>query len=119
MRQVYVHQATLVLTPGTDPGAPGAAITAALCGHPEHQPPCPLAPHHTAVTTGGDGESRLRVLFATEPDHVDGVRARIDAALTGDDWRLIDSGCARIDEQERPHGRRLLRRTAVTGPAGV
>ncbi|MDI6103548.1 hypothetical protein QLQ12_33550 [Actinoplanes sp. NEAU-A12] len=117
MRQVYVHQARLILAPGTDPGAPGAAITVALCGHWEHEPPCPLAPHHTAVTTEDD-ESRLRILFATEPGRVAEVRARIDAALTGGDWRLIDSGCARLDPSERPHGRRLLRGTADSGPAG-
>ncbi|BEL12627.1 hypothetical protein Q0Z83_108180 [Actinoplanes sichuanensis] len=108
MRQVYAHQATLELAPGTDPGAPGAAITVALCGRGEHEPPCPLAPHHTAVSPV-DGRLRLRVLFATEPNRVEDVRDRIDAALASGDWRLIDSGCARLDPAERPHGRRLLR----------
>jgi hypothetical protein len=114
MRQVYAHQATIVLTPGTDPGAPGAAITVALCGHWEHEPPCPLAPHHTAsspVDEPDDDRLRLRVLFATEPNRAEEVRGRIDAALAAGDWQLIDSGCARLDPAERPHGRRLLRRT--------
>ena len=118
MRQVYVHQATLVLATGADPGAPGAAVTAALCGHVGHEPPCPVAPHLTAVVTD-DGGARLRILFATEPDRADEVRARIDSALSGGDWRLVDSGCARIDPEERPHGRRLLRRTPDSGPAGT
>lgn len=121
MRQVYAHQATLVLTPGTDPGAPGTAITVALCGHPEHAQPCPRAPHHTAaapVAGSGDQTIRIRVLFATEPDRVEDVRGRIDAALATGAWRLIDSGCARLDPADRPHGRRLLRRTSG-GPAGA
>jgi hypothetical protein len=111
MRQVYAHQATLSLAPGADPGAPGAAITAALCGHWEHEPPCPLAPHHTAASPEY-GRLRLRVLFATEPHRVEEARGRIDAALAAGDWRLIDSGCVRLDPAERPHGRRLLRKNA-------
>jgi hypothetical protein len=106
MRQVYAHQATLV--PGPDTNAPGAAITTALCGHWEHEPPCPLAPHHIATHPDGD-RLRLRILFATEPHRVDEVRARIDAALSTGDWRFIDSGCARLDDSERPHARRLLK----------
>ena len=109
MRQVYAHQATLVPGPGTDPGAAGAAITTALCGHWEHEPPCPLAPHHTAAHAEGD-RLRLRILFATEPHRVDEVRARIDAALTAGDWQLVASGCSRVDPDERPHARRLLRK---------
>ena len=118
MRQVYAHQATLSLAPGGDPGAPGAAITAALCGHGEHEPPCPLAPHHTAATPAGGDRLRLRVLFAVGPDRADEVRGRIDAALAAGDWRLIESGCARLDPAERPHGRRLLRKTPDGGPEG-
>ena len=106
MRQAYAHHAVL-LSEG-DERAPGAAITVALCGHWKHEPPCPLAPHHTAVTREG-GTLRLRILFATEPDHVDEVRRRIDAALAAGDWRLIESGCARIDASERDHARRLLK----------
>ena len=114
MRQVYAHQATLALAPGTDPGAPGAAITVELCGHAEHEPPCPLAPHHTATETAGE-VFRLRVLFATEPERSEEVRRRIEAALAAGDWRLIASGCASVEPAERPHGRRLLRRTTEPG----
>src|SRR5690606_31200200 len=101
-----------------DPHAPGAAITVALCGHWEHEPPCPLAPHHTAVERAGD-EVRLRVLFAAEPDAVPDVRRRIDAALAdgvldGPDgvstrWRLraARAGAVRADETE--HAERLAR----------
>jgi hypothetical protein len=106
MRQAYAHGA--VLEGVADERAPGAAITVGLCGHWEHEPPCPLAPHHTGVTREGD-TIRLRILFATEPDHVDEVRGRIDDALAAGDWRLIESGCARIDASERGHARRLLK----------
>ena len=106
MRQAYAHDA--VLTSAADDRAPGAAITVALCGHWEHDPPCPIAPHHTAATRDGD-ELRLRILFATEPDRVDEVRSRIDAALAAGDWRLVSAGCARIERDEREHARRLLK----------
>jgi hypothetical protein len=106
MRQAYAHGA--VLEGVADERAPGAAITAGLCGHWEHEPPCPLAPHHTGVIREG-GTIRLRILFTTEPDHVDEVRKRIDDALAAGDWRLIESGCARIDASERDHARRLLK----------
>jgi len=43
MRQAFAHEAILVVQPQADLRAPGAAITVALCGHWEHQPPCPLA----------------------------------------------------------------------------
>ncbi|BBH63510.1 hypothetical protein ACTI_01950 [Actinoplanes sp. OR16] len=109
MRQVYVHQAILDSSSQT---APGAAITTALCGHWEHEPPCPLAPHHTAARTE-DGRLHLRVLFATEPDRVDLVRSRIDEALAGGDWEMISSGCARVNAGERDHARRLLRANRV------
>jgi len=106
MRLAYAHQAVLATT--GDERAPGGAITVALCGHWEHEPPCPLAPHHTAATREGD-TVRLRVLFVTEPHHVDEVRKRIDDALAAGDWRLIESGCARVEASDRDHARRLLK----------
>src|SRR4051812_25834869 len=111
MRLAYAHGA--VLDGVADERDPGAAVTAGLCGHWEHEPPCPLAPHHTAVTREGD-TIRLRILFATEPDRVDEVRRRIDDALAAGDWRLIESGCVRVDASERDHARRLLKRIDVT-----
>jgi hypothetical protein len=108
MRQAYAHEVILIVPPGSDDRAPGGAITTALCGHWEHEPPCPLAPHHTAADRDGD-RLRLRVLFATEPHRVDEVRGRIDAALAAGDWQLVSSGCAWIVPEERDHARRLLR----------
>ena len=111
MRQAYAHEALLVMDPDGDDRGPGAAITVALCGRLEHEPPCPLAAHHTAAERR-DGELRLRVLFATAPDRVDEVRATIDEALaTGEPsrWQLIRAGCTEVSTGERPHARRLLK----------
>ncbi|RZU48920.1 hypothetical protein EV385_0654 [Krasilnikovia cinnamomea] len=117
MRQAYAHRAVLVLESGADERAPGGAITAALCGHWAHEPPCPLAAHHTAAERDGD-RVRLRILFAAAPDRVDEVRRRIEDALaagqfTGPEgvlsrWRAEESGCDRLAPHERPHARRLL-----------
>ena len=106
-----VHRAVLALSPGADRAAPGGAVTVALCGSWEHPPPCPLAPHHTAVD-GADDALQVRVVFAAAPDDEAEVRRRIEAALaggatTGPDgavsrWRLLDSGpdALRDDEGE-------------------
>lgn len=48
-----------------DVWAPGAAITAGLCGRWDHEPPCPLAPHHVHAERVA-GEVHLRILFAAE-----------------------------------------------------
>jgi hypothetical protein len=80
MRQGFVHEAVLAIAPDADERAPGAAITVALCGHWEHEPPCPLAPHHTRVDPVA-GALRLTILFATEPSLEDTVRQRINSAL--------------------------------------
>src|SRR5688572_13242755 len=80
MRNGYLHQASLLPLGEVDPGAPGAAITVALCGAQEHEPPCPLAPHHTSTTSDGR-LLRLRVVFAAEPQAEGDVRSRIAAAL--------------------------------------
>jgi hypothetical protein len=78
----YAHDAVVVLDSGGDSRAPGAAITVALCGHWDHEPPCPLAPHHTEATSAGDeGTLWLRVSFEAEPDDEGRVRSLIDGAL--------------------------------------
>jgi hypothetical protein len=99
MRQVYAHDAVIVLSPSADERSPAAAITEALGGHP---------PVWSGVSRDGD-RVRLRILYATSPDRVAWVRARIDATLADGDWNLIESGCAPIAAGERDHARRLLR----------
>ncbi|HEX2810361.1 MAG TPA: hypothetical protein VHN80_29695, partial [Kineosporiaceae bacterium] len=80
MREVFAHEALVDLEPQADDRALGAAVTVALCGHWEHEPPCPVAPHHSNADRVGD-QVRVRTLFATDPDAEDDVRRRIDDAL--------------------------------------
>jgi hypothetical protein len=117
VRAAYAHDATVKLATG-DTGGPGAAITVALCGHWDHPPPCPLAPHHTGTTPAGES-LRLRILFVTEPEQERTVREKIDAALAGgrvigpDDvlstWTLESSAPAEVAEAEQDHAQRLMR----------
>ncbi|MFD0857251.1 hypothetical protein ACFQ07_33920 [Actinomadura adrarensis] len=96
--------------------APGAAVTVALCGHWEHESPCPLAAHHTAAERSGD-EVRLRILFAAEPADEAEVRNRIEAALSqgyldGPDgvttrWQFRCAQPGSVKEHERRHAERL------------
>ena len=116
MRQPFAHEALLSVDAATDERAPGAAVTVGLCGSREHEPPCPLAPHHTRAERF-DGELRVRTLFAAEPAEEDRVRGLIDAALAGgstDDpdgvrhsWRLTTSGPSPVHPDEQEHAARL------------
>jgi len=104
MRQAYAHDAVLIMEPDADIRAAGAAITVALCGHWEHEPPCPLAPHHTAARREGD-RVRLRILFATEPARLPEVRTKIAGALRA--WEVVEDEPGEITEAERDHAGRL------------
>jgi hypothetical protein len=118
MRQPYAHDAVLDMPPDADVRAPGAAITVALCGYWNHEPPCPLAAHHIRAERVGD-QVHLRVLFATEPDNEPVVRQRIDAALsqgelagpdeTATRWRLRTSQAGEVTAAEAGHAGRLVR----------
>jgi hypothetical protein len=106
------------MDPDGDDRAPGGAITLALCGSWSHEPPCPLAPHHTRADRTG-AELTLRVLFAATPADEGHVRRLIDRALDtgwGDDpggvrttWRLVRSGGSPLRDDELAHGQRLVR----------
>jgi hypothetical protein len=114
-RTAYAHDAVVTLDPGGDPAALGGAITVALCGHWDHEPPCPVAPHHTDAVLVGDGTVKLRVLFAT--DDQDQVRALIGQALssgrlTGPDgrvttWTVRSSSPGSVRPDEADHAARL------------
>ncbi|HKP42515.1 hypothetical protein [Mycobacterium sp.] len=116
-RAVYAHDAVVALDPGGDSRAPGGAITVALCGHWDHEPPCPLAPHHTDATPASDDTLRLRVLFATEPNDERRVRELITQALssgrlTGPDgkvtrWMVESSGASSVRPHEADHAASL------------
>jgi hypothetical protein len=115
-RQAFAHDAEVVMTSAGNIGAPGAAITVALCGHWDHEPPCPLAPHHSRAARDGD-TVHVRTLFAVEPSRADTVRHRIDEALragqlSGPDgvttqWELRRSEAADVSAQEAAHAQRL------------
>jgi hypothetical protein len=117
MRQVYAHDAVVRMGPTDDPDAIGAAVTVALCGHWEHDPPCPLAPHATRAERNG-GRVQVRTLFATEANLEMEVRRRIDHALTSgtpqaptgetSNWEYLASGPGIVQESERAHGQRLI-----------
>jgi len=116
MRRAFAHDAVLAMGLAGDTRAPGGAVTTALCGRLEHEPPCPLAAHHTR-TERIDGAVRVHILFATEPDRESEVRALIDTALavgsfTGPNgatasWSLISSGPGEIALDETAHAARL------------
>jgi hypothetical protein len=118
VRQAFAHDAVLAMEPDGDENAPGAAITVALCGSWQHEPPCPLAPHHTRAVRSG-GEVTLRVLFAASPEDEQRVRALIEAALergwgdgpkgTRTPWTLRESGPSEVRFEEEEHARRLVR----------
>ena len=108
MRSAFAHDAVLQLEDGGDDRAPGGAITVALCGSWDHDPPCPLAPHHTAVTRSGS-EVVLRLLFATAPENEARVRSLVEEALAqGEGWRLVRAEASEVRPDERDHAERLL-----------
>jgi hypothetical protein len=80
MRQAFAHEARPAMDADADVAAPGAAITRARCGHWNHPPPCPLAPHHTDARRLGD-DVFLCVLFAVDPTLEEAVRAHIEDEL--------------------------------------
>jgi hypothetical protein len=104
-------------SPGGSPEALGGAITIALCGHWDHPPPCPLAPHYVASFPAGETVT-LRVLFATDPANEQRVRSLIGEALatgqlTGPDgrvatWQLRSASPGRIRPDEEDHGAHLI-----------
>jgi len=118
MRNGFVHEAVVRLRPGGDPAAVGAAVTVALCGQWEHEPPCPLAPHNTAALPQEDALA-VRVRFACAPSDEARARELIDAALHGGHaegptgepttWEWVSSGPAPVEPSEGPLLLRLAR----------
>jgi hypothetical protein len=118
MRQAFAHDAVLVMADGGDERAPGGAITVALCGNWSHEPPCPLAPHHTGVHRAGE-KLTLRLLFAADPEDEARVRTLVEEVLArgwGDSpdgsrttWQLLESGPSPVSGEEQAHAQRLVR----------
>jgi hypothetical protein len=117
VRQAFAHEAVLMMEPDADVRVPGAAVTVALCGHWNHEPPCPLAPHRVNADRVG-GEVRVRVLFATEPAKEPEVRHRIEQALSGQvplpdgmpiRWQLRASSPSNVSAAETEQAEHLVR----------
>jgi hypothetical protein len=118
VRQAYTQQALLSMAPEADLAAVGARITLELCGAWDHEPPCPLAPHHARAERSGE-EVRVRVLFAAEPWSEPEVRRRIDAALADGRlehpagvvtrWTVLRSDADPVSPEEAAHAERLIR----------
>jgi hypothetical protein len=116
MRQAFAHEAILVMEPEADERAPGAAVAVALCGHWDHEPPCPLSPHRVHADRV-DNELHVRVLFAAEPETECEVRQRIEDALSGQwefpegfhtPWQLQESGLSHVAPEETGQAERLI-----------
>jgi hypothetical protein len=85
VRAGFVYEASIELASDSDERAPGAAVTAALCGHWEHEGACRW-PHHTSVDVRAGQSVRLRVVFASAVRDEPAVRQLICDAL--DEGRL-------------------------------
>jgi hypothetical protein len=116
VRRPFAHRATVKLSDGADPAAVGAAITTALCGHWEHDPPCPLAPHHT-VTVESGSDLRVRTVFVADPGRERDVRRLIRRALatghlehaqTVSRWTVKSSGPSTVRREELAVAERLV-----------
>jgi hypothetical protein len=118
-RQAYAHTATVRLTLGDDPAAIGASITVALCGHWEHDGPCPIAPHHTSWHHDPNAAAIIhtRTLYAVTPEERDDALLRIREGLaTGKlvgpagqttTWRLLDDRQSPLEAHETEHAEQL------------
>ncbi len=114
-RLPFAHEASLVLEPGADPAAPGAAVTVALCGHWEHPGACRW-PHHTAVARDARPHLDVRVVFACDPVEEGDVRGRVVAALRaggvpgngdGSRWTVAGQGASPLAPDEQAMSQRL------------
>ena len=107
-RRAFVHTAELVLLWDTPAEAPGAAVTEALCGAVEHEPPCRW-PHHSAIGPVSRPALFRTVFVATDVEEQE-VRDRIDVALRSSDaWTLRASGPGVLHVDERELAERLAR----------
>jgi hypothetical protein len=114
-RDCFVHEASLTVTSDFDDRGPGGAVTVALCGSLDHDPPCPSAPHQTSTTVSG-ARAAVRVVFACLPADEHLVRERIESAMAlgefrhdGDvtTWTLVATNPAPLDAEELVLGERL------------
>ena len=107
-REAFVQEAELQLARDTDPAAPGAAVTDALCGYWEHEGPCRW-PHNNAITAERGTTARFRTRFVADGAEEQAVRDLIVGALadaTG--WTVASSAARPVAKSEHDLARRLL-----------
>ncbi len=105
-RTAFVHYTDLVLRAGTDPAAPGGAVTSALCGQWDHEGVCRW-PHNNAIDVADTPAVFRTVFIATTADEVE-IRRRIDLVLANSDgWFVVRSGARSLATDERELARRL------------
>jgi hypothetical protein len=117
-RGAFVHQAELLLGDDTDPAAPGAAVTVALCGHWEHEGPCRW-PHNNAIDPDRV-PARFRTLFVADAVEEQAIRELIVGALTGAAaWSVSSNGARAVEATERALAHRLARGPSAPQDTGV
>jgi hypothetical protein len=117
MRRAFAHELWLEMAPEADLQAPGAAVTVALCGGWEHDPPCPIAPHHSHASRAGRRVT-VRVLFAAQPQQEAQARRLIEQAGrsggqagpggTTTTWQFVRAAPADVVPEEEAHAQRLV-----------
>ena len=107
VREPFVHEAELRLGDRTDPRAPGAAVTTALCGHWEHDGPCRW-PHNNDLRVVGT-RATFRTLFVAPAADEDQVRTMIDRALQETaGWSVLRTQARPLLPLEQPLAARLV-----------
>jgi hypothetical protein len=102
----YVVEAALALAGDLDPAAVGAAVTAELCGHWEHEGACRW-PHNSAIDTA-HAPARFRTLFVAAEGEAAEIRQRIERTLRGASaWSVVSLGERPVAEHELALAERL------------
>jgi hypothetical protein len=105
-RSPFVIEAVLRLDAGTDPGAPGAAVTVELCGQADHEGGCRW-PHNNELGPVGAGPN-FRTLFIAPTVEEHEVRDRIERALrAGSGWSVADCKSRALLPEEQSLAARL------------
>jgi hypothetical protein len=115
-REAFVQEAEVLLADDTDPHAPGAAVTVALCGYWEHEGPCRW-PHDNAITADGGGTARFRTLFVADGAEEQAVRDLIVGALADAPGWTVTSSAARPLAASEHDLAQLLLSTRVAHPS--
>jgi hypothetical protein len=98
--------AVLELVDGTDPRAPGGAVTVALCGSWEHEGACRW-PHNSRLDSTVT-PARLRTVVVVDDAERDDVIARVEAALRADEhWSVVSFAVGSVHADEHALAARM------------